>query len=46
MRRRAASSVKTTRGWGALGDGAWVPLDPTNQQPVSERHVKIGHGHD
>ncbi len=30
----------------AFGDGAWVPLDPTNQRPVSERHVKIGHGRD
>jgi transglutaminase-like putative cysteine protease len=30
----------------ALGDGAWVPLDPTNQRLVSERHVKIGHGRD
>ena len=27
------------------GDG-WVPLDPTTQRPVGERHVKIGHGRD
>ncbi len=27
-------------GWG------WLALDPTNQQAVGERHVKIGHGRD
>ena len=30
----------------ALADELWVALDPTNQRPVSERHVKIGHGRD
>ncbi|HEY2389136.1 MAG TPA: transglutaminase family protein [Candidatus Binatia bacterium] len=37
-----------THAWAevALADGLWVPLDPTNQRPVSERHVKIGHGRD
>jgi transglutaminase-like putative cysteine protease len=24
----------------------WLALDPTNQQPVGTRHVKIGHGRD
>lgn len=24
----------------------WMPLDPTNQQEVGPRHVKIGHGRD
>ena len=27
-------------------DSAWWALDPTNQLPVGERHVKIGHGRD
>ena len=27
-------------------DGGWWALDPTNQLPVGERHVKIGHGRD
>jgi transglutaminase-like putative cysteine protease len=27
-------------GWG------WWSLDPTNPEPVGERHIKIGHGRD
>ena len=27
-------------------DSTWWALDPTNQLPVGERHVKIGHGRD
>ena len=27
-------------------DATWWALDPTNQLPVGERHVKIGHGRD
>lgn len=30
----------------ALPDCGWIGLDPTNRQPVGERHVKIGHGRD
>lgn len=30
----------------ALPRTGWVPLDPTNQRPVGDRHVKIGHGRD
>jgi transglutaminase-like putative cysteine protease len=37
-----------THAWVEVGlaDGVWVPLDPTNQAPVGERYVKIGHGRD
>lgn len=28
------------------GSVRWMPLDPTNQQEVGPRHVKIGHGRD
>lgn len=30
----------------ALPGAGWWPLDPTNQQAVGQRHVKIGHGRD
>ena len=38
----------TTHAWVevAVPGCGWVPLDPTNQQPVGTRHVKIGHGRD
>jgi transglutaminase-like putative cysteine protease len=29
----------------AVGDG-WLAIDPTNDQPAGERHVKVGHGRD
>lgn len=42
-----AISVQT-HAWveAAVPGVGWWPLDPTNQQAVSERHVKIGHGRD
>lgn len=30
----------------ALCDGRWVAFDPTNDCPVSDRHIKLGHGRD
>jgi transglutaminase-like putative cysteine protease len=30
----------------AIPGAGWWALDPTNQQELSERHVKIGHGRD
>lgn len=37
-----------THAWieAAIPGVGWWPLDPTNQQEVGERHVKIGHGRD
>ncbi|MEM7272962.1 MAG: transglutaminase family protein [Actinomycetota bacterium] len=37
-----------THAWveAGLPDGSWLPVDPTNNQPVGERHVVIGHGRD
>ena len=37
-----------THAWfeAAIPDWGWVALDPTNQQAVGQRHVKIGHGRD
>jgi transglutaminase-like putative cysteine protease len=37
-----------THAWfeAAIPRVGWLALDPTNQQPVGERHVKIGHGRD
>ncbi len=37
-----------THAWveAALPDGPWLPVDPTNDQPVGERHVVIGFGRD
>lgn len=29
-----------------LPDGAWLPIDPTNDVEPAERHVKVGHGRD
>jgi transglutaminase-like putative cysteine protease len=29
-----------------LPDKGWLAVDPTNDQPVGERHVKVGHGRD
>lgn len=30
----------------ALQDGAWLPLDPTNNQLVTDQHIKLSHGRD
>jgi transglutaminase-like putative cysteine protease len=40
--------VVQTHAWveAALPGMGWHALDPTNRQPVGERHVKIGHGRD
>ena len=37
-----------THAWfeAAVPGFGWIALDPTNQQPVGQRHVKIGHGRD
>lgn len=37
-----------THAWfeAAIPRWGWFALDPTNQSPVGERHVKIGHGRD
>jgi transglutaminase-like putative cysteine protease len=37
-----------THAWfeAAIPRFGWLALDPTNQQPVGVRHVKIGHGRD
>ncbi len=37
-----------THAWveAALPDGSWLPVDPTNDQVVGERHVVIGYGRD
>jgi transglutaminase-like putative cysteine protease len=37
-----------THAWfeAAIPGFGWLPLDPTNQQEVGLRHVKIGHGRD
>jgi transglutaminase-like putative cysteine protease len=37
-----------THAWfeAAVPGFGWLALDPTNQQPVGPRHVKIGHGRD
>ncbi len=37
-----------THAWveAAVPGHGWIALDPTNQQEVGERHVKIGHGRD
>ncbi|MCD9623407.1 transglutaminase family protein [Rhabdothermincola salaria] len=40
-------SVQTHAWFEAAVPGVgWLGLDPTNQQPVGPRHVKIGHGRD
>jgi transglutaminase-like putative cysteine protease len=38
----------TTHAWfeAAIPGWGWLALDPTNREPVGERHVKIGHGRD
>jgi transglutaminase-like putative cysteine protease len=40
--------VVQTHAWfeAAVPGFGWIALDPTNQQPVGQRHVKIGHGRD
>jgi transglutaminase-like putative cysteine protease len=45
---QAESVLVQTHAWveAALPGLGWCPLDPTNQQHVGERHVKIGHGRD
>lgn len=37
-----------THAWvdAAIPGAGWLPVDPTNAQPVGERHVVIGHGRD
>ncbi len=37
-----------THAWAeaALPNGRWLPIDPTNDQTVGERHVVIGYGRD
>ena len=42
------SVVVQTHAWfeAAVPGFGWLALDPTNQQPVDVRHVKIGHGRD
>lgn len=37
-----------THAWmeAAVPGHGWLALDPTNRQPVGQRHVKIGHGRD
>ena len=37
-----------THAWfeAAVPNQGWIALDPTNNQPVGPRHVKIGHGRD
>ena len=43
----ATVAVQTHAWVEAMTDGrAWLPVDPTNQSPVTERHVVIGHGRD
>ncbi len=51
--RRATSTTATscnvqTHAWfeAAIPGFGWLALDPTNQQEVGLRHVKIGHGRD
>lgn len=40
--------VVATHAWveAAIPGWGWWAIDPTNQSPVSERHVEIGHGRD
>ncbi len=40
--------IVQTHAWfeAAVPGFGWIALDPTNQQPVGQRHVKIGHGRD
>ena len=46
--RTATWSTVQTHAWfeAAVPGFGWLALDPTNQQEVGVRHVKIGHGRD